>query len=234
MLYLGINKELLPVTGAQGHFPSSSHIPAAPGCCCILPAVTHRASSPQHSQCCAPSSPVPEESSAPPGLSCSLCPHPGLGKRLQIVPWTQPGPVPPCLVQAPHRRQQLCPCPSCQPVPKLFMGKQKVMLVLQGQGALQAPQAQCLLSCFLPPTTQAGKNKRKQSHGKAGPIPIKATKVNVSFGCQESSSIISFFSVSVMRAVALEISIAVFLQTVPSSNLLEIGFCGAEQFVCSR
>lgn len=37
-----------------------------------------------------------------------------------------------------------------------------------------------------------------------------------------------------MRAVALEISIAMFLQTVPSSNLLEIGFCGAEQFVCSR
>lgn len=105
--------------------------------------------------------------------------------------------------------------------------------MLQGQGALQTSQAQSLLSCFLPtpPSTQAGKNKRKQSHGKAGPIPIKATKVNVGFGCQESSSIISFFSVSVMRA---EISIAVFLQTVPSSNLLEIGFCGAEQFVCSR
>lgn len=103
-----------------------------------------------------------------------------------------------------------------------------------GPGALQTLQAQCLLSCILPPTTQAGKNKRKQSHGKAGLIPIKATKVNVGVGCQESSSIISFFSVSVMRAVALEISIAVFLQTVPSSNLLEIGFCGAEQFVCSR
>lgn len=88
LIALRINKELLPVTGAEGYFPSTSHIPAATGCCCILPAVTYgsqvRVSSPWHSQCCVPSSPVPE-GSAPPGLSCSTCPHPGLGKRLKTL-----------------------------------------------------------------------------------------------------------------------------------------------------
>lgn len=72
---------------------------------------------------------------------------------------------------------------------------------------------------------------RKRSHDKAGLIPIKVTKVNVTSGCQKESSSISPFDVSIMRTVALEICIAVFLQTVPSPNLLEIGFCGAEQFV---
>lgn len=123
------------------------------------------------------------------------------------------------------------------------LGKQKVIVVPQGQGALQSPHAQRLLwaqwpqrglSRFRQPTTQARENRRKQSHGKAGLILIKVTKVNVTFGCQEESSSISLFNVSVMRAVALEICIAVFLQTVPSSNLLEIGFCRAEQFVYSR
>lgn len=75
---------------------------------------------------------------------------------------------------------------------------------------------------------------RKRSHDKAGLISIKVTKVNVTSGCQKESSSISPFDVSIMRTVALEICIAVFLQTVPSPNLLEIGFCGAEQFVCRR
>lgn len=113
----------------------------------------------------------------------------------------------------------------------------------QGQGVLQTPHAQHVLwahwlqlglSSFHRPTTQAGENRRKQFHGKAGLTLIKVTKVNVTFGCQRESSGIFPFSVSVMRAVVLEICIAVFLQTVPSSNLLEIGFSRAEQFACSR
>lgn len=115
--------------------------------------------------------------------------------------------------------------------------------MLQGQGALQNPPTHSTCSghngrsggsaVFANPP-QGGENRRKQSHGKAGLILIKVTKVHVTFGCQEESSGISLFNVSVMRDVALEIGIAVFLQTVPSSNLLEIGFCGAEQFACSR
>jgi len=144
----------------------------------------------------------------------------------------------------------LCSCLSCQCVTGISKLSFEAVLgetggdgCATGPGCTADPHAQRLLwahwprqrlNCFHRPTTQAGGNRRKQSHGKSGLILIKVTKVNVTFGCQEESSGISLFNINVMRAVALEICIAVFLQTVPSSNLLEIGFCGAEQFVCSR
>lgn len=100
--------------------------------------------------------------------------------------------------------------PSC-------LGKHKVTVVPQGQGALQTPHAQQLLQAHWPqwglsrfrrPTAQAVENRRKQSCGEAGPILIEVTKVNVTFGCQKESSGISPFNISVMRAVALEICTA--------------------------
>lgn len=203
LITLSGNKQRAPACDrAQGHFPSTSPIPAAAGCCCILPAVTY--SSQASVQPTAfpvlrsfPSSARGELSSSRTALQ-PLSTSRSWEKAQNCTLDTQPGPLPPCLVQAPHRRQQLCPCLSCQHVSKWSF--QAFHRETEGGGCDAGPGCTAdppsLLSCFLPPTTQAGKNKRKQSHGKAGLIPIKATKVNVSFGCQELSSIISFFSVS--------------------------------------
>lgn len=110
-----------------------------------------RGSSLQHPWSCwsfLPSARGPLEGSATPGLSCSTCPQPGCGQKPSTV-WPRTQDLSLSLharCGAPHGGQWAVLLPvrdRCVQVKfPSWLGKQKVTVVLQGQGALQTSNTQ--------------------------------------------------------------------------------------------